>query len=189
MSYMTDDCVYHASAGPEPGSTYRGKDEVRPGFAAVLAYDHGRERHDRSAFINENVYPPLSVAYLGVFTTALPFPTWGYAPARTSAGAMGATTYLVPAIATLLFWAILGQVPGWLAVAGGGLCLAGVACPCAARGLQADHRAPATSPHRPLASTGPLGRTRCLVAPAAMRSPGGQDLRCRAVDFLARRSS
>jgi len=55
MSYMTDDCVYHASIGPEPGSTYRGKDEVRRGFAAVLAYDHGRERHDGTAFIHGNV--------------------------------------------------------------------------------------------------------------------------------------
>jgi ketosteroid isomerase-like protein len=55
MSYMTDDCVYHASVGPEPGSTYRGQDEVRRGFAAVLAYDHGRERHDGAAFISGNV--------------------------------------------------------------------------------------------------------------------------------------
>lgn len=52
MSYMTDDCVYVASVGPEPGSTYRGKAEVRRGFAAVLAYDHGRERHDGAAFID-----------------------------------------------------------------------------------------------------------------------------------------
>jgi ketosteroid isomerase-like protein len=55
MSYMTDDCEYHASVGPEPGSTYRGKDEVRRGFAAILAYDHGRERHDGSAFVNGNL--------------------------------------------------------------------------------------------------------------------------------------
>jgi len=54
MSYMTDDCVYHASVGPEPGSTYRGKSEVRRGFAAILAYDQGRERHDGTAFINGN---------------------------------------------------------------------------------------------------------------------------------------
>lgn len=54
MSYMTDDCVYHASVGPEPGSTYHGKDEVRRGFAAVLTYDRGRERHDGAAFITGN---------------------------------------------------------------------------------------------------------------------------------------
>jgi drug/metabolite transporter (DMT)-like permease len=40
---------------------------------------------------------------------------------------MGATTYLVPAITVLMSWAILSQVPSWLAIAGGALCLAGVA--------------------------------------------------------------
>ncbi len=40
---------------------------------------------------------------------------------------MGATTYLVPALTVLMSWAILGQVPTWLALAGGTLCLAGVA--------------------------------------------------------------
>jgi len=69
----------------------------------------------------------LSVCYLGVFPTAIGFTTWGYALARTPAGKMGATTYLVPAITVLMSWAILGQVPSWLAIAGGGLCSAGVA--------------------------------------------------------------
>lgn len=69
----------------------------------------------------------LSVGYLGVFPTALAFTTWAYALARTPAAKMGATTYLVPAITVLMSWAVLGQVPGWLALAGGGLCLAGVA--------------------------------------------------------------
>ena len=69
----------------------------------------------------------LSVAYLGVFPTAVAFTTWAYALSRTSASKMGATTYLVPALTVLMSWAILGQVPGWLALAGGVLCLAGVA--------------------------------------------------------------
>jgi drug/metabolite transporter (DMT)-like permease len=69
----------------------------------------------------------LSVCYLGVFPTAVAFTTWAYALARTPAGKMGATTYLVPAITVLMSWAALGQVPGWLAIAGGALCLAGVA--------------------------------------------------------------
>lgn len=68
----------------------------------------------------------LSVAYLGVFPTAVAFTTWAYALSRTSASKMGATTYLVPALTVLMAWAILGQVPGWLALAGGILCLAGV---------------------------------------------------------------
>ena len=69
----------------------------------------------------------LSVAYLGVFPTAIGFTTWAYALSRTSASKMGATTYVVPALTVLMSWAILGQVPGWLALAGGTLCLAGVA--------------------------------------------------------------
>ncbi|HKA68187.1 MAG TPA: nuclear transport factor 2 family protein [Actinomycetes bacterium] len=44
MSLVTRDCVYFASVGPEPGTTYRGWDEVRRGFAEMLAYDRGRER-------------------------------------------------------------------------------------------------------------------------------------------------
>jgi drug/metabolite transporter (DMT)-like permease len=69
----------------------------------------------------------LSVVYLGVFPTAVAFTTWAYALSRTSAARMGATTYLVPALTVLLGWAILGEVPTWLALAGGALCLAGVA--------------------------------------------------------------
>jgi len=69
----------------------------------------------------------LQVCYLGVFPTAIGFTTWAYALARTPAAKMGATTYLVPAITVLMSWAFLGQVPSWLAIIGGTLCLAGVA--------------------------------------------------------------
>ncbi|MEV4242652.1 DMT family transporter [Streptosporangium canum] len=69
----------------------------------------------------------LNVVYLGVFPTALAFTTWAYALARTTAGKMGATTYVVPALVVLMAWAVLGEVPGWLTLAGGLLCLAGVA--------------------------------------------------------------
>jgi rhodanese-related sulfurtransferase/ketosteroid isomerase-like protein len=54
MGFMADDCTYYASVGPEPGTTYRGREEVRQGFAAILAYDRGRERHDRPALIIGN---------------------------------------------------------------------------------------------------------------------------------------
>jgi drug/metabolite transporter (DMT)-like permease len=65
--------------------------------------------------------------YLGALPTALAFTTWAYALARTSAGRLGVTTYLVPPIAILLGWALLGEVPVALAYAGGALCLLGVA--------------------------------------------------------------
>jgi drug/metabolite transporter (DMT)-like permease len=65
-------------------------------------------------------------AYLGVFPTAIGFTTWAYALRRTTAGRMGATTYLVPPLAILMGWAMLGEAPPALALAGGSLCLAGV---------------------------------------------------------------
>lgn len=69
----------------------------------------------------------LNMVYLGVFPTALAFTTWAYALARTTASRMGATTYAVPALVVLMSWLALDEVPGPLTLAGGVLCLAGVA--------------------------------------------------------------
>lgn len=69
----------------------------------------------------------LNVVYLGLFPTMLGFTTWAYALARTTSGKMGATTYAVPGLVVLMSWLILGQLPRWLTLAGGALCLAGVA--------------------------------------------------------------
>jgi drug/metabolite transporter (DMT)-like permease len=67
------------------------------------------------------------VVFLGAFPTAIAFTTWAYALARTTAGRMGATTYLVPPITIFLGWLLLGESPAALAYAGGALCLVGVA--------------------------------------------------------------
>ena len=40
---------------------------------------------------------------------------------------MGSTTYLVPPLAILLGWLLLGEVPPALAIPGGVLCIAGAA--------------------------------------------------------------
>ncbi len=69
----------------------------------------------------------LGMVYLGVVPTALAFSTWAYALARTEAGRLGVTTYLVPPVVVLLSWLLLDEVPPALAVAGGVVCLAGVA--------------------------------------------------------------
>ncbi len=65
--------------------------------------------------------------YLGMVPTAIGFMTWAYALARTTAGRMGSTTYLVPPLAILLGWLLLAETPPLLALPGGALCLAGVA--------------------------------------------------------------
>jgi drug/metabolite transporter (DMT)-like permease len=88
----------------------------------------------------------LWVVYLGIFPTAVGFVAWGYALSRTTAGRMGSVTYLVPPVAILLGWAILSEVPPWLAVGGGALCLAGVVY---ARGVGSGRsaaQAPAAAP-------------------------------------------
>lgn len=43
MQLMSDDCVYAASVGAEPGTTYRGREAVRRGFAEIIAYESGGE--------------------------------------------------------------------------------------------------------------------------------------------------
>ena len=67
------------------------------------------------------------MVYLGVAPTALGFATWAYALRRTSAGRLAALAYLIPVVAILLGWALLGETPPRLAAVGGALCLAGVA--------------------------------------------------------------
>jgi drug/metabolite transporter (DMT)-like permease len=66
------------------------------------------------------------MVYLGVAPTAVGFATWTFALRRTSAGRMASLTYLIPPVAVLLGWAVLGETPPWLAGVGGALCLAGV---------------------------------------------------------------
>jgi drug/metabolite transporter (DMT)-like permease len=66
------------------------------------------------------------MVYLAIAPMALGFLTWGYALARTSAGQMGSLTYLVPPIAVLLGWLLLGESPPGLALVGGAICLMGV---------------------------------------------------------------
>ncbi len=67
------------------------------------------------------------ILYLGIFPTALAFTTWAYALARTTAGKLGATTYLVPPLVVVLALVLLGERPPLIALLGGAACLAGVA--------------------------------------------------------------
>lgn len=66
------------------------------------------------------------MVYLGAFPTALGFATWSFALGRTTAGRMGSLTYLIPVVAIVLGWLVLGETPPSAALVGGALCLGGV---------------------------------------------------------------
>ncbi|MEV3936037.1 DMT family transporter [Glycomyces sp. NPDC049804] len=89
----------------------------------------------------------LHVLYLGLFPTALAFLTWGYALRFTTAGKLGATTYVVPAIVVGLSWLFLSEIPTWLTLGGGALALVGVAI-SRSRGKASD-----TAPKPPVEAT------------------------------------
>ncbi|MFF3613949.1 DMT family transporter [Streptomyces sp. NPDC002580] len=109
----------------------------------------------------------LNMVYLGVFPTALAFTTWAYALARTTASRMGATTYAVPALVVLMSWLLLDEVPGLLTLAGGALCLAGVAV---SRSRPRRELA-STEPPAPGAAAGPAATP--AAAPATAPAPAG----------------
>ena len=66
------------------------------------------------------------LVYLGVFPTAVAFTTWAFALNRTTAGRHGSTTYLVPAIAIVMGWFVLGEIPPVAALVGGAIAIGGV---------------------------------------------------------------
>jgi drug/metabolite transporter (DMT)-like permease len=65
--------------------------------------------------------------YLGVVPTALAFTTWAYALGRMPAGQLGIASYLSPPLATVMGFLAFGEIPHPLALAGGVVCLLGVA--------------------------------------------------------------
>lgn len=69
----------------------------------------------------------LEAAYLGAVPTALGFSLWTYALSKRSAARLGVITYLVPPLVILLGFACFRECPTAIAIAGGILCLAGVA--------------------------------------------------------------
>jgi drug/metabolite transporter (DMT)-like permease len=64
------------------------------------------------------------------------FTTWAYALARTPAGRLAATTYLVPPLTAAFAWWLLGEAPTGRSLAGGVISLLGVAVACTPWGLR-----------------------------------------------------
>ncbi|MQA27221.1 MAG: EamA family transporter [Micromonosporaceae bacterium] len=116
---------------------------------------------------------PLSatanMVYLGLFPTALAFLTWAYALTHSTTGKMAATTYAIPAVAVLLSWAFLGEVPGLLTLAGGAVCVAGVAV-----ARRTDNSKGKTTDAEPTGGAGqdePAGRDEPEMSAAETASP------------------
>ena len=57
MQLMSENCVYCASIGPEPGMTYRGHDDVTRGVGEMLAFEAGGEsRQGRVWFADDRAF-------------------------------------------------------------------------------------------------------------------------------------
>src|SRR5262249_9228892 len=94
---------------------------------------------------------------------------------RSTAGKMGATTYIVPALVVLMSWAFLGETPRPLAYLGGALCLVGVAISRGrARPSQAGPAGPEPAIHDAGAGEAPARRPGAAELAAGGQQPGSR---------------
>lgn len=64
--------------------------------------------------------------YLGLFPTSVAFTMWAFALGRSTAGRLGSLTYLVPAVAIVIGWLVLAEVPAPMSFVGGAIAVVGV---------------------------------------------------------------
>jgi drug/metabolite transporter (DMT)-like permease len=76
--------------------------------------------------INARAQDFLLVIYLGLFPTTIGFLLWAFALRRTAAGKLASTTLAAPALAVLLSWLFLNELPTAASLIGGCFCIVGV---------------------------------------------------------------
>lgn len=68
----------------------------------------------------------LAVVYLGIFPSAISYGAWTYALSRAPVSNVTSSMYIVPALACLIAWFWLGEIPSMMSFIGGMVALAGV---------------------------------------------------------------
>ncbi|MBB72547.1 MAG: hypothetical protein CMF50_09140 [Legionellales bacterium] len=68
----------------------------------------------------------LDVIYLGIFPGAIAYVTWSYGLSKIPANKAVSFMYVMPLIATLMGWLLLGEIPTTLSILGGLVAIAGM---------------------------------------------------------------
>lgn len=92
------------------------------GTAMLLVYLPGLVREVQTA----TPAATLAVVYMGIFPGAVGYACWSFVLSRMPAARAGSFLYLIPAVAILIAWLWLGEIPEARALLGGLLILLGV---------------------------------------------------------------
>ncbi len=79
-----------------------------------------------SEITKSSIESTLSIVYLGLIPTVIPYLALAYVTSRVGASEATSSLYLTPALAFVIAWMWLGEVPTILSVVGGAITLFGV---------------------------------------------------------------
>lgn len=77
--------------------------------------------------VTVNTAALISVAFLGVGSSAIAYVTWAYVLGRIDVATASNTLYLAPLLTIIIGWAFIGETPSTITLVGGAIILAGVA--------------------------------------------------------------